>query len=58
MIEQGDTVRLGQRGVSRFTVLEPDDEDGSRVMVEAIGDAPGKYPFSMRRDELVAITDE
>lgn len=43
----GQRVRIGERGVSVFEVLEIEDED--HVLIQSVEvDSPGRYPFSMR----------
>lgn len=37
--------------VSVFVILEVDAE---RVLVQAVGDGPGRYPFTYRVDDLIA----
>jgi len=54
MINVGDTVRIGESGVSRFVVLEVDEE--GRALIEAADEsAAGRYPFSMPLGALVKV---
>lgn len=52
VIQVGDKVRIGESGQSVFEVQEVDTVEG-RALIEAVGDAPGRYPFSMPLDRLV-----
>ncbi|MGV9635488.1 hypothetical protein ACWDO0_14990 [Nocardia rhamnosiphila] len=52
MIQVGDVVRIGESGGSTFEVREVDEEE-DRAVIEATGDAPGRYPFSMPLSALV-----
>lgn len=57
-MDQGDRVRIGQRGKSVFVVVGRDEEDPDRVIIESIEEsAPGRYPFSTRESELVPISE-
>ncbi|WP_156524877.1 hypothetical protein [Nocardia pseudobrasiliensis] len=56
MVEVGDRVRLTAGGVHVFEVVEIEDEQ--RAVVVAVGDAPGRYPFSTQTRWLVPATDE
>ncbi|MEU1986106.1 hypothetical protein [Nocardia sp. NPDC019395] len=60
MIEVGDTVRIGESGVSTFVVREVDPDEGRAVIEsdELDADAPGRYPFSMPVSALVRIEPE
>ena len=49
MVEVGDLVQLGPDGVSRFRVLEIDDDT---ALIETTDDAPGRYPWPARLSEL------
>ena len=49
----GQRVRIGEHGVSVFEVLEIEDED--HVLIQSIEDVPGRYPFSMRRTDVVPV---
>lgn len=51
-MQVGDRVRIRPGGVSVFTITEVSDEDG-RLLIEAVDDAPGKYPFPMKPEDLV-----
>ena len=51
MVQVGDHVRIHRDGKSVFVVAAI--EDDGRGLVEALGDAPGKYPFSCRLASLV-----
>ncbi|WP_280456755.1 hypothetical protein [Nocardia carnea] len=61
MVEVGDVVRIGESGGSDFVVREVDerfvvrevDERENRAVIEAVEDAPGRYPFSMPLSALV-----
>lgn len=55
MVQVGDKVLLVANGVSVFQVLEL--EDDTHAIVEAVLDAPGRYPFSVRIDSLVPARD-
>jgi hypothetical protein len=52
MIKVGDVVRIGEAGGSAFVVREFDGTEG-RAVIEAVEDAPGRYPFSMPLSALV-----
>ncbi|WP_328396585.1 hypothetical protein [Nocardia sp. NBC_00416] len=54
VIEVGDTVRIGASGRSVFLVREVDPDEG-RAVIEAVGDAPGSYPFSLPLTALVRV---
>ena len=47
----GDKVAIGAEGKSLFVVVPGGGQD--HLMIEAVDDAPGKYPFLSRRDGLV-----
>ncbi|WP_170312983.1 hypothetical protein [Prescottella subtropica] len=51
-MQPGDHVRIRPGGVSVFTVVSIDDEDGT-ALVEAVGDAPGAYPWSAKLTDFV-----
>ncbi|MGW5387228.1 hypothetical protein [Nocardia sp. NPDC003963] len=55
MINVGDTVRIGESGVSRFVVQEVDEVDGRAVIEAADESAASKYPFSMPLGALVKV---
>lgn len=47
-------MRVRPAGTTVFEVLETDYEsDPDRVLVQAVGDAPGRYPFSYRVADLI-----
>jgi hypothetical protein len=50
-VDIGDLVRIGDHGVSLFTVVDVEDPD--HVLIESTLDIP-KYPFRMRTDWLRA----
>ncbi|WP_280413758.1 hypothetical protein [Nocardia carnea] len=52
MIQVGDVVRIGEAGGSAFVVNEVDETEG-RAVIEAVDEAPGRYPFSMPLSALV-----
>jgi hypothetical protein len=52
MLQVGDQVRIHQNGRSIFVVAAIED---GRGLVEALGDAPGKYQFSCRLESLVLV---
>ncbi|GGK91282.1 hypothetical protein [Nocardia jinanensis] len=54
MIEVGDTVRIGESGVSRFVVREVDPGEG-RAVIEAVEPSAGGYSFSMPLEALVRV---
>ncbi|MFJ1455194.1 hypothetical protein [Nocardia sp. N2S4-5] len=57
MLEIGQRVRIGERGVSVFEVVEI--EDAAHVLIQyAEADVPGRYPFSMRVQDLVPVDSE
>ena len=51
-MQPGQQVRLGAGGVSVFTVVSVDEDDGTAI-IEATADIPGKYPWSARLADLV-----
>lgn len=53
MIGIGNTVRIRPCGRSVFTVVGEDEDDDARVLIESVESAPGRYPFSMRRSDLM-----
>jgi hypothetical protein len=52
MVQIGDHVRLHRDGISLFTVVAIEE---GRGVVEALDDAPGKYPFSCSLASLVPV---
>jgi hypothetical protein len=52
MVHVGDRVRLVAGGISVFEVLELKDDE--HAIVQAVLEAPGRYPFSVRTETLVA----
>ncbi len=54
-MQQGDQVRIGTGGVSVFTIVSV-DEDVRTAVIESSVDAPGKYPFPVKLDNLVPAT--
>ncbi|WP_280336070.1 hypothetical protein [Nocardia wallacei] len=55
MLEIGQRVTIGARGVSVFEVVEIADD--THVVVQAVEPGvPGRYPFSMRVQDLVPVT--
>lgn len=36
-----------------FTVVGEDEDDDDRVLIESVESAPGRYPFSMQRSDLM-----
>ncbi|ULD38896.1 hypothetical protein [Rhodococcus qingshengii] len=50
-MDVGDTVTIGAEGRSVFVVVPGGGQD--HLMIEAVDDAPRKYPFLSRRDGLV-----
>jgi hypothetical protein len=52
MVQVGDHVKIHQDGRSIFLVAAIED---GRGLVEALGDAPGKYPFSCSLASLVPV---
>lgn len=53
MINVGDTVRIGESGVSRFVVQEVDEAE-ERAVIEAEDETiSSRYPFSMPLGALV-----
>ncbi|MGW4774183.1 hypothetical protein ACWEO2_39845 [Nocardia sp. NPDC004278] len=56
MVNVGDRVLLVAGGVSVFQVLEV---EADHAIVESVeSDSPGRYPFSVRVAELVAVDPE
>lgn len=55
MINVGDTVRIGESGVSRFMVQEIDEAEGRALIEAADESAAGRYPFSMPLTALVKV---
>lgn len=53
MVAVGDVVKLGEAGVSRFRVLEIDDDTALIETVDLAEGAPGRYPWPARLSELV-----
>ncbi|MCU7531799.1 hypothetical protein MWT96_25160 (plasmid) [Prescottella equi] len=51
-MQVGDRVRIRPGGASVFTIVEISEDDG-RCLIEAVDDAPGKYPFPVKPDDLV-----
>jgi len=51
-VQVGDRVRIRPGGASVFTIVEISEDDG-RCLIEAVDDAPGKYPFPVKPDDLV-----
>lgn len=50
----GDLVRISPDGSSIFRIEGVDEEDPDRFVVKSIDEnAPGVYPFSSRRNELI-----
>ncbi|WP_169332757.1 hypothetical protein [Nocardia araoensis] len=54
MVQVGDRVLLVAGGVSVFEVLELEDDE--HAIVQAVLEAPGRYPFSVRNETLVPAT--
>ncbi|NKR53086.1 hypothetical protein GS481_02810 [Rhodococcus hoagii] len=53
-MDVGDLVRISPNGTSIFRIEGVDEEDPDRVIVKSIDEnAPGVYPFSSRRHELI-----
>ncbi|MEU5763971.1 hypothetical protein [Nocardia sp. NPDC047648] len=52
MVQVGDRVLLVAGGVSVFEILEFEDDE--HAIVQAVLEAPGRYPFSVRTETLVA----
>lgn len=48
-------MRIGTGGVSVFTIVSV-DEDARTVVIESTADAPSKYPFPVKLDNLVPAT--
>ncbi|NKY60915.1 hypothetical protein [Nocardia flavorosea] len=57
MIEVGDTVTIGETGVSRFVVREVDPSEGRAVIESVDESSAGSYPFSMPLAALVRADD-
>ena len=53
-MQQGDQVRIGAEGVSVFTIVSV-DEDAHSAIIESTADAPGKYPFPVKLDNLAPV---
>ncbi|BDC70385.1 hypothetical protein KAREA_03000 [Prescottella equi] len=47
----GGRVRIRLGGASVFTIVEVGEDD--RFLIEAVEEAPGRYPFSMKSEDLV-----
>lgn len=56
-MKTGDKVTIGAKGVSIFVVVGEDEERPDRVVIESVEEVPGRYPFPMRRSELVPHTE-
>ncbi|WP_280254761.1 hypothetical protein [Nocardia wallacei] len=57
MLEIGQRVRIGERGVSVFEVVEIDDA-AHMLFQSAEADVSGRYPLSMRVQDLVPVDSE
>lgn len=47
----GDTVRIRPAGASLFTITAIDDD--GRPIIESVEGCPGRYPFSMRPEDIL-----
>lgn len=47
----GDRVRIRPAGASVFTIVGTGEDD--RFLIESVEDVPGRYPFSMKPDDLI-----
>ncbi|MGF6881380.1 hypothetical protein ABIA39_001260 [Nocardia sp. GAS34] len=45
-------MRIGEHGVNVFEVLEI---DGDHATIQSVQDAPGRYPWPMRIQDLVPV---
>lgn len=54
-MQQGDQVRIGTAGVSVFTIVSV-GEGAHFAIIESTADAPGRYPFPVKLDNLVPAT--
>ncbi|MCM6774406.1 hypothetical protein NDR87_14310 [Nocardia sp. CDC159] len=52
MFEVDQLVRIRPAGVSVFRVVAIEDDE--HVLIEAVADIPGRYPFSLRVIDLIA----
>lgn len=47
----GEVVRIRPAGASLFTITGFNDE--GRPVIESVADVPGRYPFSMKPEDLM-----